>query len=475
MNATPVLLGPLVGGLTHQSANLWARCQGKTVLYAWIGQKPDLSDARLAGKSPLLDGHTGFAGIVPVSGLQAETRYYYTLTTSKQNPPPDEYPSFTTFPLPSEKRPFTFVFGSCFRPGDENGGEIFAVIDEWRQKENFAFMLMIGDQIYADAWKHNGIGKIAVSKDEYRRVYAYTWTRPALRRLFPNLPVFMTLDDHEVDDDWHWLDAERRWATIPFYNRWERILRGFKPQECYLPLHRVRDALQVYWEHQLMHAPPLLKAPRLNYASQYELREDDRGSLAYTFTHGAAAFFVMDTRTMRVHNQSILGEGQWQTLETWLLEVKDYPVKFLVTSSALLFDFFGDVTGDRWSGFKRERDRLLYLLAREGIENVYILTGDLHSGHAISANLRGPNRQAIPIWEFCASPFEQKTNWLSKLLFVPIRSGAVSGEKLYFVRKAYNFGVVRVHFDEAQKPIVRFELVYKDKKSGRWLSTEPVG
>lgn len=474
MATSSIILGPLVGGLTHHSANLWARSDGAAILYAWLGQKTDLSDSKLAGTSLPLDGRTGFAGVVPLNGLKPETRYYYALTTSEHKPPPAEYPAFTTFPPPGEKRSFAFVFGSCFRPQNENGGEAFDVIEQWRQKENLSFMLMLGDQIYADAWKFNGLGRIAVSKDDYRQVYAYTWSRPALRKLFPNLPVFMTLDDHEVDDDWHWLDAERRWAIIPFYNRWERILRGFKPQECHLPLHRVRDALQVYWEHQLMHAPALIDAPRLNYAHQYELKEDDTGSLAYTFTCGGAAFFVMDTRTMRIHNRTILGEGQQKALESWLIAFKDYPVKFLVSSSTILFEFFGDITGDRWANFKTERDRLLHFVAREGIENVYILTGDLHSGHAVSASLRGPNRSLISLWEFCASPFEQKTNWLSKLLFTPIRTGAVASERLHFVKKAYNFGVIRVQFDDPQVPVVRFSLVYKDK-SGKWEETETVG
>ena len=56
----------------------------------------------------------------------------------------------------------------------------------------------------------------------------------------------------------------------------------------------------------------------------------------------------------------MLGDGQWQILKEWLLNVRDkYPVKFLVSSSSVLDSMFGDFLGDRWSGFRAERDTLL--------------------------------------------------------------------------------------------------------------------
>ncbi len=64
-------------------------------------------------------------------------------------------------------------------------------------------------------------------------------------------------------------------------------------------------------------------------------------------------------------------------LEEWLRRVKDtYPVKFIVTSCALLYRMILDIPRDRWSGFPREQDRLLRFLGENGIENVYLLAGD---------------------------------------------------------------------------------------------------
>jgi phosphodiesterase/alkaline phosphatase D-like protein len=173
----------------------------------------------------------------------------------------------------------------------------------------------------------------------------------------------------------------------------------------------------------------------------------------------------MDTRTQRVKSRagnSMLGEGQWQILEQWLLDVKDvYPVKFLVTSCSLLFDMWVDIARDRWSGFPGERDRLLRFLAGHGIEGVYLLAGDLHSTHAIRAELGRPQGQALALWEFCSSPFEQTTNRLFSRTYRTPRSGSIKSQQLFFCLPEHNFGLVRVDFSNSDIPRVRFEVYGK--------------
>lgn len=462
---TELILGPIIGGLSYRRAFLWARADGPGVLHAWLGQRPDLRDGELAGTSLELKAEDGFAGVAPTQNLEYDTRYYYALTLSGAPPDPSlhPFPSFTTFPLPGAPEPFNFAFGSCFRPDDSEAGRIFRSIDERRRADDLRFLLMLGDQIYADAYKHNGLDdEIACTLDQYRRVYAYTFSRPPLRSLWENLPVFMTLDDHEVDDDWRWLDQERTLAYIPWWDRLIRLLQHRALAERRIPRQRVRDALQAYWEHQGMHAPPLEFPMNLTGAGQYSLTEEDRGSLAYTFTCGEAAFFVLDTRTMRIasrKHRSMLGDAQFRVLEHWLLSVRDvFPIKFLVSSCSLLYDMWLDIPRDRWSGFPRERNRLLHFLAANGIEGVYVLTGDLHSAHAVRIELYGPSGKAIPVWEFCSSPFEQKPNWLSSRTYTPVRSGPIRSQECCFRVNERNFGVVRVYYGGDNAPQVRFEL-----------------
>jgi len=464
-----MILGPLIGGLSHNSVNLWARADSKCTLYAWLATSPAFNDAEMVGQSELR-ASDACAGIVPIKKLKPETVYYFALSLTNKKPAKKEFKSFKTFPKPGQVRSFRFAFGSCFKPDGENSGEAFRhIIDH---QKDLAFLLMLGDQIYADEWKHNGIGKVAVTREDYRAVYSYVWSDPDMREMLTKIPVFMTLDDHEVDNDWHWDNKARNMAFVPWYTRLIRWFGGRPIEERRIPRQRIRAALEAYWEHQGIHAPKmLLPMEREKESGDFNLMEEDAGSLAYTFYYGAAAFFVMDTRTMRVHNkdtQIVLGEAQWRVLFQWLDDVKDdYPVKFIVSSSAFLFEMFGDIANDRWSGFKAERDRLLFYLAERGIEDVYILAGDLHEAHAISAELNGPNGKSIPLWEFCATPFKQDINWLAKLLIVETSSAAIKDAKVKFSIGHINYGVVDVDFDEAKKPHVKYTVNYKDKE---WLT-----
>lgn len=460
-----MVLGPLIGGLSHKSVNLWARADSTCTLYAWLASKKDKTDARLVGKS-VLDETTGFAGIVPIKNLKPGTIYYFALTLDKKKPPRKEFKRLQTFPKPGQVCSFRFAFGSCFCPMGNDPGEAFRHI--LNEQKDLAFLMMLGDQIYADEWKHNGLGRVAITREDYRQVYLNTWSDPDFRKLMANTPVFMTLDDHEVDNDWHWEDQVREHALVPWYTRALRRIGSRPLAERRIPRQRIRDALQAFWEHQGLHAPSMLSPMvRRQGIGDFNLTEQEAGSLAYTFNFGAAAFFVMDTRTMRIHNRqtrNVLGETQWKVLEEWLLDVKDsVPVKFLVTSSAFLFEMFGDIANDRWSGFPKERDRLLFFLADHGIENVFFLAGDLHEAHAISTELSGPNGKKIPLWEFCATPFKQDINWLAKLLIVENSSAAIKNTRVHFSIAHINYGVVEVEFDRSGKPRVNFIVNYKDK------------
>jgi phosphodiesterase/alkaline phosphatase D-like protein len=272
----------------------------------------------------------------------------------------------------------------------------------------------------------------------------------------------MTLDDHEVDDDWRWADASRRQGIIPIWDRLERWIHGRPPEERRLSLQRIQDALQAYWEHQGMHSPGLEMPPQVDAVGKYALHPEDPGSLAYSFTFGAAAFFVLDTRTNRIANRqerTMLGEGQWQALKSWLKAVKDaYPVKFLVSSCSLLHPLYFDIPRDRWSGFPDERDRLLHFLAANGIQGVTLLAGDLHSSHAVYAELYGPEGRSLSLWEFCSTPFEQSPNKLARLTYNPLRSGPVRTSRRAFCVNQCNFGVVRVNYGARSTPEVSFTV-----------------
>ena len=120
-----LILGPIVGGLTDTQTYLWGRADGPGRLHAWLGYQPDLNDAWLAGTSLLLAADNGYAGVVPLDGLQPQTTYYYALTLADAVPQPGSYPALNTFPASQTPQAFSFVFGSCYLNDSPNSGQIF--------------------------------------------------------------------------------------------------------------------------------------------------------------------------------------------------------------------------------------------------------------------------------------------------------------------------------------------------------------
>lgn len=469
-----LLLSPILGGLSHDSVKIWARADSAATMHIWLATKEDLSDAKYLGAANL-PPENGCAGVFLISKLKPETRYFYAVRLKKTRPTKKEFHDFTTFPKPGTRRTFNFMFGSCYRPPDEHGGETFDHLRDFIKNQKMGerprFGLFLGDQIYADAVEYNGLGRVAVTLEEYRKVYEHNWSRPVMRDFLPSLPLFMTLDDHEVDDDWRWRNPSRQWADISILQKITRYLQGRPPQERHLSAERVRAALKAFEEHQAIHAPEMLLPFETDARGEVVFHQHDPASFAYTFYFGNAAFFVLDTRTMRVsgRNRSMLGKGQWRVLQEWLKEVKDeYKVKFIVSSCSLLHPFFFDIANDRWMGFPKERERLLEFLAVNEIEGVRILAGDLHSGHAITAQLKCPSGKRISIAEFCASPFEQNSIWIS-FGYIPLLSKWLARQKRHFYRAFNNFGIVHVNFDSPE-PTVTFTLHYHTKKEWKTAS-----
>ena len=104
-----------------------------------------------------------------VDDLAPDTLYDYTLTLDDARPAGPQG-SFTSFPPDREPRPFAFAFGSCFRPADADGGQIFNHLDGHRRAENLRFILLLGDQIYAHDKQHNQLKKVATTVEDYRDV-----------------------------------------------------------------------------------------------------------------------------------------------------------------------------------------------------------------------------------------------------------------------------------------------------------------
>ncbi|KJK02991.1 alkaline phosphatase [Pseudomonas sp. 21] len=382
-------VGPIVGFTTDNQARIFLRGldqrdgDGFRRCFAIVR-------CRIAGSptwsAPLFNKLTfnfDFTGVIALQGLVPNTTYEYQACwffadtgldrlalfdpnifewpTSTDGP----YDSFTTGPSDQVTQRH-YAVGSCryllrlFEKqfGEERGDKLFKSILDQRAKQPLDGLVMIGDQIYAD-----DLNLIApdTTIDEFLLRYRSVFSQPYLRQLMANLPTYMILDDHEIEDNWP-KHAGKGSATTLFTH-----------------------AMYAYQIYQCSHGPLLRATP--------DGRIDgipDR--YWYTFSDGCAAWFVMDTRTERViaprsGPPRIISERQLQALLDWL-SAPTPQVKMVVTSVPIFPDLRSD-NDDKWGAFQQQRHIILEHIRTNAINKVVFVSGDVHCSFAGKLELRG--------------------------------------------------------------------------------------
>jgi alkaline phosphatase D len=207
--------------------------------------------------------------------------------------------------------------------------------------------------------------------EDYRLRYALYKSDPDLRAAHAAHPFVVTWDDHE---------AENNYADDLDEN-------GNPPAEF---LVRRAAAYRAYWENQPLRSPQRPKGPDLQLYRRLQW-----GKLAQ--------FDVLDTRQYR--SDQAYGDGSdipgpestdprrtltGATQERWLIDgwrsskalwnVVPQQVNF--SQRKLDLNPVAKVSMDAWDGYPASRDRVLAGAASAGIENLMVLTGDVHVGYA---------------------------------------------------------------------------------------------
>ncbi|KPK04212.1 MAG: hypothetical protein AMJ64_14180 [Betaproteobacteria bacterium SG8_39] len=243
-----------------------------------------------------------------------------------------------------------------------------------------SLLLLAGDQIYADATA--GLFDPKSRRERFYDAYHEAWTAPHAREVLRRLPTYMSLDDHEAEDDWHPeefgpvdSDASRR-----------------------VPNQMHEWALQAFREHQLAHSPW-----KTYVAGESKRHSKDlaRPGFWYRFDAAGFPFFVCDTRSTRVGRTTIMSAALHSALEEWLdaqqREVGNRP-KFVVSPSVVV-PFLKDASrrsaysrrSDGWQGFPQSLQRLFAFIADRGVQNVVFLSGDPHCAMTSRLEIDGAN------------------------------------------------------------------------------------
>ncbi|MFG2497374.1 alkaline phosphatase D family protein [Streptomyces sp. NPDC048441] len=220
--------------------------------------------------------------------------------------------------------------------------------------------------------------------EDYRLRYALYKSDPDLRAAHAAHPFVVTWDDHEAENNYAG-DLDENGNPPPSSRL--RSSREVPPSEF---LVRRAAAYRAYWENQPLRSPQRPQGPDLQL-----YRRMQWGRLAQ--------FDILDTRQYR--SDQAYGDGSHvpgpestdpkrtltgATQERWLIDgwrrsralwnVVPQQVNF--AQRKLDLNAVAKVSMDAWDGYTASRDRVLAGAASAGIENLMVLTGDVHVGYA---------------------------------------------------------------------------------------------
>ncbi len=476
-----IKLGPLVGSTTHNEVKIWVQTDKPAKLecrvYTHQEGSSQIPDSPFAFKTEAANGCTG---VITVTLPQDDKKYYYNVVETGgvgSTPIPQIY-SFRSFPALSKKiEGFSFGLISCNRPRDTKNGPELNLRNMWRylynemSSQNTAFLLAVGDQVYADhnkynAWQKSLDGDSNKSAIEhYRETYQRHWSFREMHSVLRNFPTFMIWDDHEITNGW---GSGNKHA-------------GEKEQEIF------KVARKAYEEFQHSHNPPPLPHPQNHQLTQ------GHTPYYYAFRYGPAAFLVLDLRGNRKRwEKQLLGPDQKAALEHWFAskEAQDSKMLFVISSVPMIhvrrwvakaISWIKTDIADQWSSPHNCQDRryivkmLFDKYVDHGKRKAVILGGDVHVG-TVAKITDEHTKQSI--YQFTSSPISNAAQpFFDRILTKlgntfdfhlekdggrPVHVEICTGDKRFHER---NFGIITVGFNPSLKVTARMHEEFKGESA----------
>jgi PhoD-like phosphatase len=440
-----LLLGPIVGAVSDREARIWLRADDPSPARVHVFHD---GGAELPGSPFRPAGPIDASGTATVVAKlpAAYARYRYDVRDADGASALPAWlgtPGFWSAPPPATSGAFRFGVVSCndMRPRTQRGRadpeRPWRTLFETAGALDLAFLLCVGDQVYADAAWEAGMGARVFPpalRRAYQDAYQAQWDFRWFRRTLANLPCYMTWDDHEIRDGW---GSERLDGLA--VNR----------QQAF------RVARDVYRRFQHDHNPPSFG--------------DGPNDLFYTFRYGDVGVLVLDGRGARDVGRArdpLLGARQWQLVTGWLeRETRGLGALFVVSSVPPVHvppalakpgGLFTSGFRDQWTSeanapeLVRLADALFDCANRHDIP-VVLLGGDAHLGSVACLRSTRPAHARRPIlYQLCASPITNRPPRLVAAVLERIArhefevAPGIRGRILAGPLAARNFGVVEL-------------------------------
>ena len=259
----------------------------------------------------------------------------------------------------------SFAFGCCQYPGGFIDQAVaYASYRDLAERLSAddggpRFIVLTGDQVYTDATA--GILDPSIRDGRYILPYNRWLQSRAVRTALRQVPSYMLLDDHEIENNWEESNADVPFdVAIASYQKYQR--------------HLAPDSTQLYFDFDFDEFP----------------------------------FFMLDTRTRRekrdllnIDTANIFdGQGtgtQRDDLASWIQRPPFDRPKFIVSPSMLFprhreaarWDHRASALhSDGWDGYPASLHELVVMAAKSDTEHVVFLSGDEHVGCIATITVR---------------------------------------------------------------------------------------
>lgn len=358
---------------------IWTRVSGEPkgpeVEVEWEVARTQEFDVLVAHGRVVTGAHRDFTVKIDVTGLASDTTYYYRFSIPGPKPVVSETGTTKTLARDAQLAAFRFAMVSCANYPQG----YFHVYRALAQRDDLDVVIHLGDYIYEYKNGQYGDGEAlgrvpsppyeAVTLTDYRERYSAYRLDPDLQAIHARHPFIVVWDDHESANN-AWVDGaenhqsetegdwqQRKLASIQAYMEWMpirehpttqgRIYRGFRIGELV-------DLL-------------MLDTRLIGRDQQVD---------------------TSDVQALADSSRSLLGKSQQDWLHARLTASKNDGIVWRLLGQQVLMGQLRSGDGsprnsDMWDGYASERERLLNHLITASIDNVVVLTGDIHSSWAL--------------------------------------------------------------------------------------------
>lgn len=378
-NAQTITHGPVIGGVTENSARILIRT---AVPFSY---QLEIADNTFFQESKIIHGQTSQQNylfhIADITDLNPDTRYYYRIIIGGNIVEGPNH--FYTFPCPGQATNFSFHFGSCMNNNVGND-VLFDVMQQYEPR----FFLHLGDWLYPDTTENLPDNTDFYSLDYDLVVGAYKgrYSYPRMRNYLRNVPMSYVYDDHDYVAD----NTSRTTASYTNVGLTATLMEIPFP-----PIAR-RNLIEAYYRF---------------FPAYPEV--DTTEGIFHSFRFGNTEIFMIDNRSARSPNTHSIKNvnGNWvfdpdpdHTLlgdvqREWLLDgLKNSTATWKFIASGTAFNrTYGDALQtalnlpnlaglpiaallvDSWSGFPLDQDTLINWVQQHQIDGVIMMSGDTHT------------------------------------------------------------------------------------------------